>query len=151
MLTFKPIKCPPEGTDLQPILTPLAEMVGDYCVELGVGDGLSSFQDFVVQWVLHKHHIMGIYSGDELVGMIVATLRHKLFSAATVLVVEMIYLKRGHRSEGLSIIPSALAAGKVFAKEVDADTLIIHADVQYTKSLAPGDGEHVYTAVEYIV
>lgn len=151
MLSFKPIPCPDDPDAVTEAMTPISEMVVDYCIEAGVGDSTFNFTDFVVQWRLGNQHIMGIYSDDELVGMILGVLRHKLFSASKMLVVELVYLKRSYRSEGSGIIYSAMAVGKDFAKKLGADTLIVHADVDKVKSLAPGRGTHVYSAVEYIL
>lgn len=151
MLHSKIIHCPEKPDDVAMAALPLAKMAMDYNIELGIGTAIFDTATFIKGWMEGTQHVLGFYADDELAGMVLGITTTQMFTNAVVLTAQTAYIKREHRQEGAQHVAEALTATKAYAKSINVDRLVIHADPRMVGGLIKQGGAHVYAAVEFEV
>lgn len=151
MLHSKIIECPETPVEIEEAAAPLAAMAMDYAIELGIGKTIYNSHDFILGWMKGTKFAIGVYSEDELVGMILGDIRYHAFTDAKTLVVTTVYLRREYRKQGDGHIVEAFTAGKAYAKKIGAVSIILHADPGMIKSLEKYGGTLGYVSVHFDV
>lgn len=151
MLRSKLIECPATPDEIEAAILPIAAMAMDYAIELGIGRTVYNTQGFIQGWMEGKQFVIGVYSEDELVGMILGAITMHAFTDAKQLIVQTAYLRKEHRTQSDAYIVEAFATAKAFAKSIHATNLIIHAGEGMEKALAKYGGSVGYVGVQFVI
>ena len=151
MLHSKIIPCPDNPDDIEAAIMPIAAMAMDYAIELGIGKTIYNTHGFIHGWMQGTQFVIGVYDGEEIVGMILGRITAHAFTDAKTMVVQTAYLRREHRTASDKYIVDAFATAKAYAKQIDAVNLIIHAEGRMVKPLEKYGGKVGYVAMQFNV
>ena len=149
MLHSKIIHCPEKPEDVAMAALPLAKMAMDYSIELGIGTTIFNTETFIKGWMEGTQHVLGFYSEDELVGMVLGITQSQMFTNAIVLVAQTAYINRDHRQSGAVHVTEAIAATKAYCKSIGVERLLIHADPRMVAGMIKQGGSQIYAGVEF--